>query len=222
MSIRKQSFVFGEFYHIYNRGNSKQVIFRDKGDYYRFIRLLYLSNTQNKIIFNRLNMDFVNLKKDEKIVNIGAYCLMPNHFHILIAQTEDGDISRFMQKISTAYSMYYNKKYNRTGSLFEGKFKSEHVADDRYLKYLFSYIHLNPVKIIQSDWKEKGINNKTEALKFLETYKYSSYLDYLGFKRLENKILDIEAFPNYFPTKEIFQNEIFEWLSYQEDVKVLP
>ncbi len=219
MSIRKTAFVPGEYYHLYNRGNSKQEIFHDKEDYDRFIKLLFLSNNEKnfKIQFIRMN-DIFNHERKNLLVSIGAYCLMPNHFHILITQTKEGSISKFMQKLTTGYSMYYNKKYERTGSLFEGKFKSEHANNDRYLKYLFSYIHLNPVKMIDKNWKINGIRNKNKTLDFLQDYKYSSYLDYLLIPRQEGLILATKAFPNYFHTKEKFQKEIFEWLSYRQDL----
>src|SRR3989344_708005 len=174
MSIRKVLLVPGEFYHLYNRGNSKQKIFHGTEDYARFMGLLYACSK------------------------------------------EENNISKFMQKISTAYVMYYNKKYERTGGLFEGKFKSQHLNTDRYLKYIFSYIYLNPVKLIDSKWKDRGIQNKQKALKFLKKYTYSSYLDYLGINRLQNKILDTKAFPKYFPDKRSFLNEIFDWLNYKD------
>lgn len=219
MSIRKTPFVPGEFYHIYNRGNSKQVIFNDGADYHRFISLLYLANSREKLVFGRSKIDTINIKNEEKLVNIGSYCLMPNHFHIIVSQPENGDISRFMQKITTAYSMYFNKRYDRSGVLFEGKFKSKYIDNDRYFKYLFSYIHLNPVKIIQKDWKESGINDKIEALQFLKSYKYSSFLDFLGINRPENKILNREFFPDYFPDRDNFEKDIMEWLSYGKDTE---
>jgi len=109
--------------------------------------------------------------------------------------------------------MYYNKKYNRSGGLFEGKFKAQHLSTDRHLKYLFSYIHLNPVKLIQKDWREKGIKNKKEALDYLSKYSYSSYLDFFGEDRIQNKILSIESYPKYFPNKTSFIEEILEWLT---------
>src|ERR1035437_6376747 len=178
MSIRKVNFVSGEYYHIYNRGNSKQKIFHDKQDYSHFLNLLYIFNTHKNCnlydLKRNYSFDLYTVEVENNLVNIGAYCLMPNHFHILITQTEKGDISKFMQKLTTAYVMYYNKKYKRTGSLFEGKFKSEYIDNDRYLKYLFSYIHLNPIKLIQKDWKEVGILNKIEVIKYLKTYEYSS------------------------------------------------
>ena len=216
MSIRKTAFVSNEYYHIYNRGNSKQIIFKDKNDYFHFIYLLYVSNTELNFNSRIVPKDFYSIDRRKRLVSIGAYCLMPNHFHILISQTEDGSISKFMQKVTTAYAMYYNGKYKRTGSLFEGKFKSQYAKNERYLKYLFSYIHLNIVKLIQKDWKEKGIKNKSKVIDFLENYKYSSYQDYLGINRAENKVLNREEFPDYFSTKEKFQKEIFEWLSYEE------
>ena len=218
MSIRKVSFVLGEYYHIYNRGNSKQKIFHDKEDYKRFVGLLYACNQQG-------NLKVDDLKKDQGlfsvirigiIIGIGAYVLMPNHFHILFTEREEGGISRFMQKLTTAYVMYYNKKYKRTGALFEGKFKAQHSDNDIYLKYLFSYIHLNPVKLIQPDWKENGIRDKNEIIKFLTSYKYSSFLDYLGEQRVENKILDTTYFPEYFPTKKSFISEILDWINFKQ------
>lgn len=214
MAIRKASFVPGEFYHIYNRGNSKQIIFKDNKDYQHFISLLYLSNSTENFYFRNLPINFFKSRTGEQIVFIGSYCLMPNHFHIIISQNIDGGVSKFMQKVTTAYSMYFNKKYGRSGSLFEGRFKSKYIGDDIYFKYLFSYIHLNPIKLIQDNWKINGIHDKKQALKFLENYEYSSYLDYLGVERKENKILNKERFPEYFPNKENFTKEIFEWLSY--------
>lgn len=220
MSLRKVNFAKGEYYHIYNRGNSKQKIFRDKEDYLRFIALLYIANTSDKFNIYDLkkyaNSDIYEKEKSDSLVGIGSYCLMPNHFHILITEKVEGGISNFMQKLSTAYAMYYNKKYERSGSLFEGKFKSKHIDKDNYFKYLFSYVHLNPIKLIQKDWKEKGIKNKTEAIKYLNKYEYSSYLDFVEEERSQNKILDLKEFPKYFSNKKSFIKDTFEWLSYKE------
>ena len=151
---------------------------------------------------------------------------MPNHFHILLTPlTEDG-VSKFMQKLSTAYSMYYNKKYAHSGGLFEGKFKAKHIPDDRYLKYLFSYINLNPVKLIDPTWKQYGIKDVNKTFTFLESYKYSSYLDlllcggktfaHMQGKRPETDVLSLERFPEYFPTGADFKKEIMIWFSYRD------
>ncbi len=144
---------------------------------------------------------------------------MPNHFHLLLKEKRDRGISLFMQKLMTAYTMYFNKKYERTGALFESKFKARHLNEDRYLKYIFSYIHLNPIKLTDAKWKEEGIKNKTQAKKFLHQYKYSSYLDYMEEKRVQEIILNRGAFPEYFPNKKDFEQEIFDWIS---TVKVEP
>ena len=216
MSLRKTPLVTGEYYHIYNRGNSKQTIFHDKNDYYRFIKTLFLSNGEISFKVFLAGKEVFGFDRGNPLVSIGAYCLMPNHFHLLLTQIEEDGISKFMQKLSTGYSMYYNKKYERTGVLFEGKFKSEHADNDRYLKYLFSYIHLNPIKLIDANWKEKGIKNKSKAINFLEQYVFSSYQDYIGYNRQQNKIINMKAFPKYFQNPIIFKNEIFDWLDFKE------
>jgi putative transposase len=222
MSIRKVSLVEGEYYHIYNRGNNKQIIFVDDEDRDRFIKLLYLCNSKKSFNFKediiQPKISAWDFERGEQIVAIGAWVLMPNHFHLYLkALPKQGlggnNITVFMGKLCTAYAKYFNKKYNRTGSLFEGKFKSVHIKDDIQSKYLFSYIHLNPVKLIQSDWKEVGIKNKTEAINFLSTYKWSSYSDYLYSNRREAYILNRVLFPDYFVDPTIFKKEIFEWIS---------
>lgn len=218
MSLRKVKLIQGEYFHIYNRGNDKKVIFKDKEDHERFVGLMYACNQTENFKSDNLskNQGLFNVEKNTKLVDIGAYCLMPNHFHLLVIQTEDEGITRFMQKVTTAYVMYFNKKYERTGSLFEGKFKAEHAGSDRYLKYLYSYIHLNPIKLINSKWKKEGIKDKNEALEYLSKYKYSSYLDYLGENRVQNKVLEINSFPKYFSSKIAFKKEIFEWITHKD------
>ena len=219
MSLRKTPLVSGEYYHLYNRGDSKQKIFYDAEDYQRFIILLYTCNSEKNfrmsLVKEMAEKDPYLWKRGNQLVSIGAYCLMPNHFHLLITEKEDGGISKFMQKLSTAYVMYYNIKYEKTGGLFEGKFKSEHLDTDLYLKYIFSYIHLNPLKLIQKNWKEAGIKNQKTALNYLDNYTYSSYLDFKGIERKENAILDRKVYPNYFPSTKNFEREILDWINYE-------
>jgi len=217
MSIRKVNFVPGEYYHIYNRGNSKQKIFLDAKDYKRFVDLLYAVNSEDKFNFSDSikGISVYERNTKDKLVSIGAYCLMPNHFHILVTPLSEEGLSKFMQKLSTAYAMYFNKKNKRTGSIFEGKFKAEHLNNDRYLKYIFSYIHLNPIKLIQKDWKEVGLKDKQKALDYLNTYKYSSFLDYLYEVRNERLILNKKDFPDYFISKKGFVKEIMTWITFK-------
>jgi putative transposase len=204
MSTRVTPFVEGEYYHIYNRGNSKQAIFHDDQDYEHFIKLLATLNTNTRIRIKKHRFD----DNEDALISIGAYCLMPNHFHLLITQELEKGISTFMQKVSTAYVMYYNKKYKRTGGLFEGKFKAKHVAGDTHLRYLFSYIHLNPLKLLDTNWKKNVNTLSKKMLNFLYEYKYSSFHEYMS---NEFHIINKQAFPDYFPTKKDFIKSITVW-----------
>jgi putative transposase len=222
MSQRPITFAEGESYHIYNRGTDKRTIFLDKADYKRFIELLYLSNSSQSFVVRNIYRSHNNIfeyEKGDPVVAIGAYCLMPNHFHILVNQLVDGGVTKFVNKLCTGYSMYFNKKYKRSGALFQGKFKAEHADIDEYLKYLYAYIHLNPVKLIDSKWKEEGIKDAVKAFDFAASFQYSSLSDYLGQKRDENKILDSKPFPEYFLTPNDIKNEVFEWLTLNEMAK---
>ena len=210
---RKLTFSIGEYYHLYNRGVEKRDIFLEKMDSVRFQRLIYLANGANPIRFSETESRVLDsIDRGSPFVAVGAYVLMPNHFHILVKEIIENGLSRFMEKLATGYSMYFNKKYERVGPLFQGRFKGEHVDNDRYLKYLFSYIHLNPIKLIDASWKETGIKNKSKAVNFLEQYVFSSYQDYIGYNRQQNKIINMKAFPRYFQNPTIFKEEIFDWL----------
>ncbi|MFA5936273.1 MAG: transposase [Candidatus Paceibacterota bacterium] len=220
MSIRKNDFAIDEYYHIYNRGNSKQKIFLTKEDYEHFIKMLYLVNSSRSIVNRDITKNSYEFDREDTLIDIGIYCLMPNHFHLLVKEKTENGISKFMQKLLTAYSMYFNKKYKRTGGLFEGKFKSEYVDNNQYLKYLFAYIHLNPVKIIEPKWKEINIKNTKKIMNFLDNYQYSSYLDYnyiIGEYRLKSKILNKDKFPKYFTSEKEFTEEIFYWLKFNKN-----
>jgi REP element-mobilizing transposase RayT len=227
MAKRNIIFVQGEFFHIYNRGNSKQAIFLDEEDYLRFIKLLYLCNSNYSINFRndivKKHIDAFDFERGEALLNIGAYVLMPNHFHIYLSPKPclgpDGidNVAKFMLKVCTSYSKYFNKKYERSGKLFEDKFKSVHVIKENQAKYLFSYIHLNPVKLIEKDWKESGIKNIKEAILFLKNYRWSSFGYYNGIERKDNKILNTNDFLNYFPDKKSFLEDIFNWLKFSSE-----
>ena len=213
----------GEFYHIYNRGTEKRDIFSTETDRERFMALLYLCNAVEPVRIDDIKKSrgssltsLLEIDFEETLVDIGAYCLMPNHFHLLIREKVELGISKFMQKIMTGYTMYFNKRHERTGALFQGKFKATHANEDRYLKYLLSYIHLNPVKLIDPQWKETGIRDRKSAEKYLRTYRYSSYSDYLAIPRIESKILNRKVLPDYFDGTRDFENEIADWIEYKK------
>lgn len=226
MNREANFFAESEFYHLYNRGVDKRKIFNNNQDKDRFLMLLYICNSNEAVHLSNLGsiqLDSVlKLPRDDTLVDIGVYCLMPNHFHLLVREKVESGISKFMQKLITAYTMYFNKKYDRSGVLLQGVFKAEHCDSDNYLKYLFAYIHLNPIKIIQTNWRESGISNLKKAEKFLREYRYSSYLDYLGYERPENKIIKISKFPRYFETTDQFTYFINDWLNYKENIKAKP
>ncbi len=219
---RNITFAPGEYYHLYNRGTEKRNIFSTKADYERFLSLLYLCNGTSPVHLQRQGRTLTENLENEmsgQLVDIGAYCLMPNHFHLLVREVTNGGISRFVQKLTTGYTMYFNTRHERTGALFQGKFKATHVDSDNYLKYLISYIHLNPVKLIDPNWKENGISNRKQAEAYLEKYRYSSYLDYLGRERIEAAILNKASLPDYFETRVGFKESVTEWLSYKPAIE---
>ena len=212
---RKISFAEGEYYHVYNRGVEKRTIFLDNSDRDRFQKLLFLCNGSKSIIYRLIQgSTLYKTEKGEALVAIGAYVLMPNHFHLLLKETHSNGITEFMRKLTTGYSMYFNKKNTRVGPLVQGTFKAEHVDNDEYLKYLFAYIHLNPVKLIDPKWKESGIKDRKKAEKYLKDYRYSSYVDHLGEKREEGVILASKEFPGYLEEENEFEAYVKDWLAF--------
>ncbi|MFA5773423.1 MAG: transposase [Candidatus Paceibacterota bacterium] len=207
MGLRRTPLVSGEYYHIYNRGVEKREIFLDKEDYFYFLKLLYICNSKKSIKLRKIEKNF---ERGETIVNIGAYCLMPNHFHLLCHEKTENGISVFMKKLLTAYAMYFNKKYERNGVLFQGRFKSEHASTDKYLKYLYAYIHLNPAKLKEPKWRELKNYNTKDLLNFIKQYPYSSLYEYLNDKI---KITNPASFPDYFQNAKDHLDELFQWLS---------
>ncbi|MFA5744783.1 MAG: transposase [Candidatus Paceibacterota bacterium] len=206
-----------EFYHIYNRGIEKRKVFLLRSDYERFTALLYLANQTEPADLKyqgRSIAEITNDRSGEPLVEIIAYCLMPNHFHLLLREKIEGNIARFMQKLTTGYTMYFNKRNERNGALFQGTYKASHVHDDRYFRYVISYIHLNPVKLIDPIWKKNGIKDNVQAEKYLSQYVYSSYKDYLGETRSYGRLLEQGTMKEIFPNAGDFHECVTEWLTY--------
>ena len=222
---RNINFSTGEYYHIYNRGNDKRFIFLEAHDYKRFKALLYACNSSAPVDLSkhfregRSFAELFEIDRGETLVDVIVYCLMPNHFHLLIREKKAGGIAKFLGKLSTGYSMYFNNKNERTGALFEGRFKAKHIDTDEYLKYLIAYIHLNPIKIIDSEWKKNGIKDRVAAQEFLKNYEDSSYPEYRGTVRTESGILNREAGPEYFITAKDFDDFVNDWLSIGSNTK---
>ena len=219
---RKEPFVLGEFYHVYNRGVDKRIIFNSQEDYKRFIILLYLCNSSENIRLDYLigfqkkkYSELLDLDVSEKIVSIGAWCLMPNHFHLVLKEEVEGGISKFMGKLCTAYSMYFNNKNDRKGPLFSGRFKSKNASNDKYLKHLFGYIHLNPLGIVLPKWEEELKDSGgliDTGIRHLTGYKFSSFQEYIGIYRPECSIINKDAFIDYFKDAKSFKDFINSYL----------
>ena len=146
--MRKVKFAKDHYYHVYNRGVDKRTVFQSKQDYERFLEsLVYFNSTitagglREQKYQNPRNR--VSGVLDEKIVDVVAYCLNPNHFHLILCQKKEGGISDFMKRVSGGYTKYFNDKHRRSGSLFQGPFKAIHIDSDAYLMHLAVYVTLN-------------------------------------------------------------------------------
>ena len=194
MAYRQVEFADGEWYHCFTRSIDRQTVFKISSDYNRFLQSLYLCNGNRKTLRGTLNNPshehLLALPRGEPLVSVGAYCLMPNHFHLLLRQTAQGGISTFMQKLGTSFSMYYNARYEHIGNVFIKPFRAKHVGKDDYFQRVAAYIHLNPVELFETGWKEGVVRDMRSLSQKLDAYRFSSLPDYLGTKRPENSIID--------------------------------
>lgn len=178
-------FTSGSFYHIYNRGVEKRQAFMDRWDYLRFLETLDFyrkSPVPMKLSdFRRGVVKLKKIKNQQELVKIYCYCLMPNHFHLLVRQLADGGISEFLRKVADSYTRYFNTKHERVGSLFQGKFKAKLVETDEYLLQVSKYIHRNSFPLPM--WEGK-------------VYPYSSYSHYLSGEA--HVFCDTEFISSYF------------------------
>lgn len=189
--MRKVIFTNNEIYHIYNRGVEKRKIFLDDKDYFRFVHDLFEFNDERpaeNIYYKVDNIESYEAKprkvrKARKLlVEILAFCLMPNHIHLILKQLKDNGISRFMHKLGTGYTMSFNQKYKRVGSLFQGPYRAVLIDKEPYFYHLPYYIHLNPLDIKFPEWRDDRLKDYKQAIEYLNKYRWSSHLDYLGIK----------------------------------------
>jgi REP element-mobilizing transposase RayT len=163
--MRKHTFEISQYYHIYNRGVDKRDIVIDIKDLNRLLQSFVEFNSE-KSIGSIYENSFVKNKfgsPTSKLVDIVAYCINPNHFHLLMTPLVDNGIEKFMQRIG-GYTKYFNEKYDRSGVLFQGKFKSKHVADDRYLLHVSVYINNNNLDSLGSPTSKLSISSLGEYL----------------------------------------------------------
>jgi len=180
--MRKHKLVSENIYHIYNRGVEKRSLFMNSRDYAHFIDDLIIFNDIKLVINPKLRIrDIKNGDHKRKpLVDILAFCLMPNHYHLLLRQRVDGGITEFMRKLGGGYVNYFNLKHQRVGTLFQGKFKSVLISDKSQFTYIPFYIHLNPLDLFTTDWRDKGVGDFKKAIDFLGNFKWSSHSDYSG------------------------------------------
>lgn len=175
--MRKVQFAEDHFYHIYNRGVDKRPIFLDDRDRTRFVHSLYILNNFKEIP-NRFNVLQLQPPKllvpTEPYVEIVAACLMSNHYHLMLAPKREQGVSILLHKMGTSYTRYFNRRYERSGRLFERTFQAKLVDREAYAAYLTQYIHLNPVELYQTKF------GTPRNLQQLEEYQWSTLPDYLG------------------------------------------
>lgn len=231
----------GHLYHVLNRGVDKRKIFLDKADYLRFIHDLFEFNdespafnigyflgstTRKKIqqqpLFNVRRQYLESRKPRKLLVEVLAFCLMPNHYHLLLTSKRKDGISEFMKKLNGGYSRYFNRRFKRSGALFQGKYKSVLVKDESHFIHLPYYIHLNPLDLFAPEWRERKIKNHKKAMEFLESYRWSSYLDYIGKKNFPS-VTHREFLSQFFGGPSQYKKDTIRWLRQLdfEDIKTL-
>jgi putative transposase len=178
---KKRIFEIGSEYHIYARGTDKRNTFLSENDYIRFMALIYVCNQKEKINLNKISLKNFNLLRQEypePLVRIKQFCLMPNHFHLVCEEIINGGISKYMQKILSGYTVYFNKKYAREGALFSSTYKAKLINNDLYVEYIKKYIYFNPLKLIKNEYDSKDVllyekeKVTSEELEFLRDYPY--------------------------------------------------
>lgn len=207
MPYRTSPFINGDIYHIYNRGLEKQNIFNNGHDYSNFIDTLFYYQIQNPkpkfSLYKKSNIFTVDPNK--KIIDILCFCLMPNHFHLIVKQLKDGGISEYMRKAIHSFTKYRNVKYSRQGPLFQGVFKALRIESDEQLMHLSRYIHLNPFT--------------AGLIKDLKFYPWSSYSDYTG--RTNKYSIIKEDVLGFFNSAEDYQKFVLDQADYGKTLELV-
>lgn len=195
--MERAPFGLDEWYHCYTRGVDKRKTFVARSDYERFLGLLYLCNSVDPIHrsdFQHPLNKLLSIPRIQPLVAIGTFCLMPNHFHLLLKEIRGSGISKFMLKLGTAYAMYFNKKYERIGNVFVRPYRSRHIKDDDYLQMAIQYIHCNPAEIFDPNWKHGTPKDLLTLERQLLTYPYSSFGAFQADDHMLRRIIDESIF----------------------------
>jgi putative transposase len=229
MTRNPRAFEIGGFYHVVKRAVDGQKIFKNPQDSSRFIfGLEFFSDKEHINLWSILGRskgtrgvsDTPRVERLEKkraqgrapIVEIHAFALMPNHFHLILREIIPSGISLFMQRLS-GYSRYFNEQYKRNGVLFESRFKAVHIKDDIQLNNAFVYVHTNPVALWEKGWKEFEVKNPKTALQKLSEFNQSSYLDYIAEPRF--LFLTTKFFFDFYGNKNKCRMAIEDWVRFK-------
>lgn len=209
----------GGIFHLLNRGVEKRDVFLRDADRLRFVHDLHDFNDKNNAYqsysFRRMkNMEVAPPYKREEIVDLLCWALMPNHPHLFLVEKDGGNAGIFSRKVFGGYTMYFNEQNERSGVLFQGRTKIIRVLDDAHFLYLPFYIHANPLDLFQPNWKEDGLKDAEEAIKFLEGYRWSNLRDIIGennreFAHVTNKRLFFEMFNT---NEGKYREDFREWI----------
>lgn len=223
----REKIIAGNLYHILNRGVDKRKIFMDNEDYMRFIHDLFefndiepvpnlarlVRNNKNNQLFDvgRRTIRISERKPRKLLVEILAFCLMPNHYHLLLRPKKDNNISEFIKKLNGGYAKYFNCRYQRSGALFQGKYKSVGIKNEAHFVHIPYYIHCNPLDLIMPSWREKQITDYKKTIRFLENYRWNSYLDYIGKKNFSS-VIQREFLSEFFGGPAQYKKDTIKWL----------
>lgn len=216
----REKIITGNIYHALNRGVDKRNIFMDEADRFRFVHDLFEFNNIEAInnltyYFNNnpkvIARPYIERKPRKLLVEILAFTIMPNHYHLILRPLFDNGITLFMKRLNMGYARYFNEKYERNGALFQGRYKSIAVTNEAHFIHLPYYIHLNPLDLIAPEWRKRELKNYKKAVEFLKSYRWSSHLDYLGIKNFPS-VTSREFLLEFFGGTKEYQRKTEDWL----------
>ncbi len=207
-----------DYWHVLNRGVDKRSIVTTDRDRMRFVQNLIELNDSERVE----NAHYAHIKLGRtdgtrnRLVTVHAWCLMGNHYHLLLSPVADGGVSRFLQKLNIGYTMHFNKKYNRTGALFQGKTKRVRIENDRQFLYILPYIHLNPLDFLKGfeQWRSQCVLNPDAALKWVTEYRWSSFRNYMG----TDEFVPVLEGSDLFSDRETHVHELKRYIVQQPEI----
>lgn len=222
MAYIKRQFAINGIYHILNRGVDKRRIFLHQLDYLRFVHDLFefndaapLTHTAYSFSKSSETRKPIYTHKEKKprkfLVEILSFCLMPNHYHLLLLQKTEGGVVKFIKRLNMGYAKYFNEKYKRAGTLFQGRYKAVPVTTEAHFIHLPYYIHANPLDLVMPEWREANLANVNQAWEYLENYRWSSHRDYLGIKNFPS-VTQREFLREILGDSKRYETEFKKWL----------